>query len=345
MRLERITLEKFRSFTKATYHFGQITLVIAPNGSGKTNMLEAIHLLATGVSERADKIEEMVAWESELSSVAGVVENQGERVELSVVLTRGTYMGRRTPKRRLLVDGVPRLRSTFLGNLITTLFRPEDMRLLEGSPSRRRSYLDCAIEVVMPEYQRALSTYMATLSRRNRLLDAIREGRARRSELSYWDQSLVKNGDLISGYRSRYIDYLNDHVRVPFGTYEISYKSSQASLERLQKYQDAEIAVGHTLVGPHKDDFIVESEGVNLLTYGSRGEQRLGVLFLKIGAMNYVETKRGVSPILLLDDIFSELDEAHRREVVALMHGRQVVVTSAEEESLAHIPDSTIIRL
>lgn len=350
MRLERLVLKNFRSYKSATYHFGVVSVMVAPNGSGKTNLLEAIYLLATGVSERAGKIEEMISWKSELGSVSGIIENAGERSEVSVVLTTGSYMGRRTPKRRYLVDGVGRAKTGFVGRLPATLFRPEDMRLLEGSPSRRRSYLDSAIGMANPDYARALTTYEATLKRRNRLLDMIREGTARRVELAYWDQSLTKNGEILSNYRLRYIDYLNDQTLVPFGKYKIEYKASTVSASRLLQYAEAEVAVGHTLVGPHKDDFEIYALGVrtdskNLMIYGSRGEQRLGVLFLKIGAMEYLEQKLNVSSLLLLDDIFSELDAGHRAEVVRLMENRQVIITSAENETLDYFSGATIIKL
>lgn len=354
MRLERLILKNFRSYKQATHHFGLVTLLIAPNGSGKTNLLEAIYLIATGVSDRAGKIEEMISWEAELGSVSGIVEDKEERRDLSVVLTRGMYMGKRTPKRRYLVDGVGRARATFVGHLPATLFRPEDMRLLEGSPPRRRGYLDLSIGMAHPEYLRALSVYEATLKRRNRLLDQIREGISKRAELSYWDQSLIKNGEILTNYRRSYIEHLNDHVKVPFGEYRVEYKSSAISPARLLQYADAEVAVGYTLVGPHKDDFVISTqytvhstrEYVDLITYGSRGEQRLGVLFLKIGGMEYLEEKRGVKSLLLLDDIFSELDQEHRAEVVRLMEGRQVIITSAEDETTAYFGETaSIIRL
>lgn len=348
MRLERITLKNFRSYGSATYHLGNTSVLVAPNGSGKTNLLEAIYLLATGMSERAGQIEEMISWGSELSSVSGIVENAGERSELSVVLTTGVYMGKRTPKRRYLVDGVGRAKSAFVGQFPASLFRPEDMRLIEGSPSRRRDYLNTTIGMANPEYVRALSTYEATLKRRNRLLDMIREGTARRTELAYWDQSLIKNGDILSEYRRSYFEYLSDTVRVPFGSYQVEYKQSTVSPARLQQYAEAEVAVGYTLVGPHKDDFIIISNRkfpFDLMTYGSRGEQRLGVLFLKIGAMEYVEQKLGVKALLLLDDIFSELDVEHRTEVVRLMGGRQVVITSAENETLQYFEGATVIKI
>jgi DNA replication and repair protein RecF len=209
MRLERLTLDNFRSYTKKVFHFGQMSVIVAPNGAGKTNILEAIYLLSTGTSERAGETSEMIRFGVDIATVAGVVEHNDERTELSVVLTRGLYMGKATPKRRYLVDGVARNRAGMVGKLAAVLFRPEDMRLVEGSPSRRRGYLDETLTMAHLEYARALSVYEASLKRRNRLLDAIRDGLARREQLAYWDQSIIKNGNIITDYRRDFVDYLS----------------------------------------------------------------------------------------------------------------------------------------
>lgn len=354
MKLERLTLDNFRSYKRQVFHFGQTSVIVAPNGAGKTNILEAIYLLATGVSERAGETSEMIRFGEELASVSGVVELNEERSELSVVLTRGTYMGKRTPKRRYLVDGVARTRAGLVGRLTAVLFRPEDMRLIEGSPSRRRSYLDETLGMAHPEYVQAQSVYEASLKRRNRLLDAIREGMARREQLAYWDQSIIKNGNIVTEYRRRYLAYLSQ-ITTSFGQYSLEYEASTISLSRLAQYSEAEVAVGYTLVGPHKDDFIIKSlnhytnkpleTGRDLMKYGSRGEQRLGVLFLKLGHLQYIEEKLGVTPILLLDDIFSELDLKHRVKVVEMTQGRQAIVTSAEKEVARVMKGAEVVRL
>lgn len=332
-------------------------MVIAPNGAGKTNLLEAIYLLATGESERAGETIELIAWGKELASIAGIVREGEAYTELSIVLTRGSYMGKVTPKRRYLVDGVARTKAKFVGKLPTTMFRPEDMRLIEGSPPRRRRFLDESLSQAHPEYGRALSVYEASLRRRNKLLDAIREGSARREQLSYWDQSVIKNGNIVSDFRRDFLDTLS-RVKTSFGEYALVYNASTVSSERLSQYAEAEVAVGYTLVGPHKDDFVVLSTNnqapnskqaeKNLIIYGSRGEQRLGVLFLKLASMEYVESKLGVKSLLLLDDIFSELDQNHREEVGRMMEGRQTVITSAEPavaEAMAGKGRVDIIRL
>lgn len=354
MRLERLSLEHFRSYTKQVFHFGQTTVIVAPNGAGKTNVLEAINLLATGISERAGETSEMIQFNAEIASVSGVVEHNDERSELSVVLTRGVYMGKTTPKRRYLVDGVARTRAALVGKLSAVMFRPEDMRLIEGSPSRRRGYLDEALVMTHPEYARALSVYEASLKRRNRLLDAIRDGVAKREQLSYWDQSIIKNGNILTDYRREFLDYLSG-LQTSFGSYVLEYDASTISPSRLAQYSEAEVAVGYTLVGPHKDDFVICSTNQqtnkltggkrDLMKYGSRGEQRLAVLFLKLGNLQYIEEKLKIKPILLLDDIFSELDQEHREEVVKMTQARQTIITSAEEDVIPLMPGADIIRL
>ncbi len=354
MRLERLTLNNFRSYDKKVIHFGESCVIVAPNGAGKTNILEAIYLLSTGISERAGVTEEMIRFGEDIATVSGVVEHEDERTELSVVLTNGVYMGKHTPKRRYLVDGVARTRANIVGKLASVLFRPEDMMIVEGSPSRRRDYINDTLCMAHPEYARALSVYEASLKRRNRLLDAIREGLARKEQLSYWDQSIIKNGNILTDYRRDFLSYLSQ-LHTSFGEYELEYDASTISPSRLLQYESAEVAVGFTLVGPHKDDFRIISnpkfsnsqigQGRDLMKYGSRGEQRLAVLFLKLGNMQYVEAKLGIRPILLLDDIFSELDQVHREEVVKMTEGRQAILTTAEEEIIELLPGAEIIRL
>lgn len=345
MRLERITLENFRSYKKRVFKLGELTVVVAPNGVGKTNLLEAIYLLSTGESERAGEVGEMIGWESEIASVTGVVVNKEEYGEQAIVLTRGSYMGKVTPKRRYLVDGVARTKAKFVGRLPATMFAPEDMRLIEGSPPRRRRLMDDTLSQAHPEYSRALLVYEASLRRRNKLLDMIREGTARREQLAYWDQSIIKNGNIVTDYRRDFLDQLSG-VETSFGEFRLVYNASTVSTARLAQYAEAEVAVGYTLVGPHKDDFRIMGENdKDLMTYGSRGEQRLGVLFIKLAAMEYIERKLGVKSLLLLDDIFSELDQMHRQEVVKMTSGRQTIVTSAEDEILALLSKAEIIRL
>lgn len=345
MRLERLELTNFRSYQKKTLQFGETTVIVGRNGAGKSNILESIYLLSTGTSPRARLTEEMIAFGAPLATVTGIVKDKDENyTSLCAVLSPGVYMGRRTAKRRYLVDGVARTRPKFAGRLLVTLFRPEDLRLVEGSPTRRRQYLDETLAQASHEYGRALTAYEAALKRRNRLLDEIREGRARRTQLAFWDATIIKNGNILTTQRREYLEYLTA-LESPFGRYKLVYNSSAISPERLEKYASQEVLAGYTLVGPHKDDFTVMDAKCDLHTYGSRGEQRLAVLFLKMGQVKYLEQKLETLPIILLDDIMSELDQNHRTQVVAMAKSRQTIVTTAEEESVANLYGANIIRL
>ena len=348
MRLERLELDNFRSYKKKTFHFGDLTVLLGPNAVGKTNVLEAIHLLSSGNSFRAGVTEEMIHFGAELAHVTGIVASNGdELISVGVVLTPGVYLGKRISKRRYLVDGAPRTRARFVGRLVSVLFRPEDLRLVEGSPSRRRSFLDEVLEQGSVNYARALTSYEGALRRRNKILDLIREGTARREQLAFWDATLIKNGNILTDQRRDLLQYLSS-IEVEFGNYKLEYDASTISEARLKQYEEEEVAAGYTLVGPHKDDFVIFSKNGDerdLMKYGSRGEQRLAVLFMKLGILQYLEEKLSVKPILLLDDIFSELDEKHRKEVLKMTEGRQTIITTAEEEVLGMVKGAEVVRI
>lgn len=348
MQITRLELENFRSYKSKTYHFSDLSVIVGANATGKTNVLEAIYLLSTGDSFRARKIEEMVRWDQELSRVTGIVEQDGDVISLGVTLTRGVLMGRRTQKRRYLVDGNPRTKKRFLQHLYVVLFRPEDLRLVEGSPSRRRRFIDETLSMIDHGYARSLKSYEDGLRRRNKLLDSIREGEAKREQLAFWDATIIKHGNILTDKRREFLDYLS-RLEVAFGKYMIEYDYSAISPKRLAKYEREEVAAGYTLVGPHKDDFIIYSrekaagdKGKDLHVYGSRGEQRLAVLFLKLGVLEYMEKEIGVTPTLLLDDIFSELDVKHRKEVLRMTEDRQTIITTADEYILDDLREKKI---
>ena len=311
-------------------------MVVGPNGAGKTNLVEAVFLLATGRSFRAAKEEQMIRNGSELARVKAVVERRGGREELEVVLTRGEVGGERVARKRYLVDGVGKRRREFLGRLMAVVFRPEDMELVLGSPAVRREWLDGVLEQVDWEYRECSAAYKKGLRMRNRLLDEIREGRAQRSQLFYWDKLLIKNGQVIERKREEFLEFVNRVLAEGLGAefaVVLEYDRSGISEQRLARYAAAELAAGATLVGPHRDEVVIKRKGGRRLAwFGSRGEQRLAVLGLKLAELRFLEEKKGEKPVLLLDDVFSELDEESRQLVWRAMRGLQSLVTTADEE-------------
>jgi len=347
--LTSITLSDFRNYKNKDFNFSDgVTVIAGENAKGKTNLLEAIYLLGVGESFRAKRTEEMVRFEQELGRVSGSVPlSKKDAISLEVVVNGGVVMGKVVNKRKYLVDGVSRRRKDILGILPLVLFRPEDIELISGSPDVRRKFLDRLMIQVDKTYEHSLSTYEQALRRRNKILDAVREGTASRYSLAFWDGLLIKHGQVIQEKRRELVEYINNLFEKSelFKKLKIIYDLSVISESRLDQYAEAEVAVGYTLVGPHKDDLVIKEGTRDLLTYGSRGEQRMAVLALKMGEIYYLEEKGKKKATLLLDDIFSELDDEHKQEVLRVMAGRQVIVTTADEEDLSMFKKAEIIKL
>ena len=343
MNIANLTLQNFRSYSKKTFSFSpETTLIVGPNTAGKTNILEAIMFFATGKSFRADQDREAVRWGSELARVCARISDE---TELEIVLTQGEVAGATAPIKKYLVNGVPRRQVDFVGNLRVVLFWPEHLELVTDSPSLRRRYLDSVLAQVDREYRRSLLSYERGLRQRNRLLDLINEGKAGRQQLLFWDQLLIKAGGYVTDKRGEYLDYINSRQSSVF-SYQIEYDKSVISESRLEQYNEEEVAAKATLVGPHRDDFTIFKDEKELSKYGSRGEQRLAVLWMKLAELGYIEREAGDRPVLLLDDIFSELDEGHRELVVDLTGKQQTILTSADRDIMGIIAkDAMLIEL
>lgn len=381
MILTELQLQDFRSFKVRRFDFSEnSTLLVGGNGVGKTNALEAVALLSTGKSFRATREEQMIRGDEEMGRVRGVIldgrlvttedaEEQTENAEeLEIVLTRGEIggepyfakvsKGRRVQRKRYGVNGVAKRRMDFLGKLPMVLFRPEDLELVLGNPTRRRDYLDSVLEQVDRDYRRSLLSYKKGLRQRNKLLMQIQEGKAQRTALVFWDQLLIKNGDVVMQKRAAFFDFVNkafarERISQVLAGLEVVYDRSVISEKRLEQYATEEVAAGATLVGPHRDDFLVQVERgrgtkkqkrdlaiygswgeprkkKDLAIFGSRGEQRLAVLSLKLAELSFVTQVIGERPLLMLDDIFSELDHEHRADVLAVVRQQQTILTTTD---------------
>ena len=347
--LTKVTLTNFRSYEmKELEMFDGVNVVFGPNAYGKTNLLEAIFLMSVGDSFRAKRTEEMVRFGEELGRVGGqIIDEKGELMTIEVIVNGGVVMGKVVNKRKYIIDGVSKRRKDLVGLLPLVLFRPEDVELISGSPDVRRKFLDKVLLQTDKSYDHSLTTYEQALRRRNKLLDAIREGAVTRYSLTFWDGLMIKHGAIIQEKRREFVDYINSLFQRSelFNKLNLEYDASPISEARLEQYKDAETALGYTLVGPHKDDLMIKEEERNLSVYGSRGEQRMAVLACKMGEIYYLEEKTKRRAVLLLDDIFSELDEEHKQEVLRVMVGRQVIVTTADEGDVPMFKKVNLIRL
>jgi len=331
--IQKIRLLNFRNFSNKLFSFSKgTTVIVGPNGSGKTNLLESLFLLSTGKSLKAHIEEEMVNYDEDIARVKGLI----DEVTLEVVLTRGEIsIGdekfEKIARKKLLVKGISKRLIDFAGNFKVVLFGPQDLDLVRQSPSIRRRFLDNVLSQVDREYRRAILSYEKGLRQRNKLLLRIRDEGVSRTQLLFWDRLLIKNGDYISGKREEFVSFVNTTGSLNDQEFSIVYDKSAISEARIDQYALEEVAAATTLVGPHRDDFIFKIEKErDLEKYGSRGEQRMGVLWLKLAELSYIKRESGVRPTLLLDDIFSELDHKHRAVVLEVTNKQQTIITTAD---------------
>lgn len=375
MFLKQINLINFRNYSQLELRFDQRpTIFVGNNAAGKSNILEAVYLLSTTKSQRVENEDELIKKDAEFAKVEGFVENGGE-TELLIILNRQTTDV--NFRKKVLVNGISRRAVDFIGNLPAVIFYPSDINMVTGSPALRRWHLDLALAQIDPEYKKSLSGYEQFLTARNRVLKRIREGAGRIDELNYWTEELVKKGEGVSGKRQEFFDFINN-LSTPLGEFKFEYQMSPISMEKLQETNGREVAAAATLIGPHRDDFRVilvdkdviarsettkqsekeiatgsldprndGGEGRDLAHYGSRGEQRTATLAFKLAQLEYMAKTLGRRPILLLDDVFSELDKDHRAHVVEIVGKQQTIIATVELENIPKefLDSSRILRV
>lgn len=346
--IAKIKLTDFRNFKSKTLEFSDdITVIVGPNASGKTNILESLFLLSTGKSFKAKIEEEMVNYDKDIARVKGKLLSG---LILESVLTRGLIdIGNDRPetiaRKKLSVNSVSKRLVDFAGNFKVVLFGPWDLDLVTESPTVRRKFLDTVLSQIDREYRRSILSYEKGLRQRNKLLFRIREEGVSRAQLVFWNQLLIKNGGYITQKRGEFIEFINSQPGLNEQKIRLEYDRSAISEGRLEQYAEEEVSAATTLVGPHRDDFVFYEKNRNLASYGSRGEQRMSVLWLKMAELNFVEEKTSERPTLLLDDIFSELDREHRDIVMKMADSQQTLITTADERFLKKVRGVVTIQL
>jgi DNA replication and repair protein RecF len=378
MYLDRLHLEQFRQYRSADIDLPLSGLAIfGANASGKSTILEAVALISTTKSSRTSIDREMMRWESgqefglpPFARVSGtVVRSDGQaEIEIGMAMERADAP---SVKKQLKLNGRPVRASTVVGQLRSVLFTPEDVALVSGPPSERRRYIDLSLCQIDPQYMRALTAYSRILAQRNSLLKRFNRDNINPRdpsvaiELKYWDDQLIQSGAIIISRRFATIAQLNmlaagEYVRLDGGTLGLRYipslgdwapegrdtlandAAALALREALEHRRGDEIRRGVTLSGPHRDDVGIDIEGRDAGAFASRGQQRLAVLAIKLGEAMLMAEAGGDAPVVMLDDILSELDERHRAlvlETVIGMHS-QLLITSTDRSLL----DAPIVR-
>ena len=292
-------------------------------------------MLAWGRSHRTSTDAELIRWGSDVARIEGRVgaspsADPSDPTTVEVALVREGAGGQR---KRIRVNGVPRRSTALAGVLRAVLFAPEDMLLVAGAPGPRRSTLDTLAASRAPGFAPELATYGRALQQRNGLLRAIREGAAERDELRYWDETLLQSGSAVVEGRLATLEAIAEPLRRAHaeiapeeGRLSLSYVTNapprpsetvrDALARRLVETAEKEAWNGTTLVGPHRDDLAFGLEGRDLAGFASRGQQRTAILALKLAELDLLTALDGRPPLLLLDDVFSELDPERRAHLV-----------------------------
>lgn len=332
--LSRLLLTDLRAYAALDATFGPgPQLVWGPNAAGKTSLLEAMVLLARGGSHRTTTDAELIRWGADVARIEGHA--GADAVEVALVRP-GSMAAAGGARKRIRVNGVARRATALAEKLRVVLFAPEDMLLVVGSPSLRRAVVDQLASSLFPSYAAELATYGRALQQRNGLLRAIRDETASREELRYWDQPFLDAGGAVVAARRELLARLGSplaaaHAEIApeealAGALGLEYVTNapagpdetprDALARRLAETAEKELWNGTTLVGPHRDDVAFAMAGRDLSAFASRGQQRTAILALKLAELDLVTAADGRPPLLLLDDVFSELDPARRAHLV-----------------------------
>jgi DNA replication and repair protein RecF len=360
VRLNHLSLTNFRNYSRLELSLpARLSLFQGSNAQGKTNLLESIHLLATARSPRAAAERELINWlalQSPLPYARLAAEigdgKKTDRLELVLELSGNGGGAGPVVRKQVRINGVAKRSLDLIGRLRVVLFLPEDVSLVAGSPGERRRYLDIALCQIDPVYCRALTGYNKALQQRNALLKRLRDEGGDAGQLAFWDAELATHGAQVLVRRNMAVEALDSiarqrHRELSGGAewLKLVYLPSPALpfttpgevadvLEaRLRTHRRRDIAAGTSLAGPHRDDLAFLAEERDLRAYGSRGQQRTAALALKLAEVQMMRDVAGESPLLLLDDVMSELDEVRRHALLDALEGvEQAFVTTTDWE-------------
>jgi DNA replication and repair protein RecF len=353
-----VEMRDFRTYARATALLGSgLTVVHGSNGAGKSNLLEALYFGCTGRSPRTRNDRELIAFGEKATRVTVSLLDDGQEHELTVGYSAAA--GGESAVKRMWCDGAPveRLLDVPLRPLIS-VFLPERLELLKGAPTVRRAHLDQVVAALWPARSGIRREYAQVLAQRNALLARIRSGRASDAALATWDRELAVKGLALMALRAEAIELLAD----PFtrrgellglsgrATLEYRPRSKVTDVEEfvaeLQARLQTDLERGFSGHGPHRDELAILRGGRELRVYGSQGEQRLALLGLLLAERGLLAEERGRTPLMLLDDVMSELDSIRRQQLAEeLSAGGQSVIATTDLGHVPHANDQSVTRL
>ncbi len=344
MHLEKLTIRNYRNHANTEIELiPGVNIITGKNGEGKTNILEAIFYLASGRSHLGSRDNELIQWGASCFSIQGEVAKKSGKTKYDI-----QYAENGKKRIRINRKDIHRL-SELIGQFFVVMFSPESLRIIQGSPQERRKYIDFAASQSSPSYFHHLHLYHRILTQRNELLKKNDNSKEYQSTLSVWNDQLIEAGSEVIQRRVEFLMTMEDEI-IPIHQHisgqkeelQIAYHSSigdvgdfnrieiqQLFAEKLKKVRDLERIRGFTLTGPHRDDLRIFINGNDVQKFGSQGQQRTAALSLKLGEVNLLTNQTGEKPILLLDDVMSELDDERRGFLLdEVKNSSQTIITS-----------------
>lgn len=354
MYISSLSLKNFRNYKDSSIEFSPHTnLIYGNNAQGKTNILEAVYLFAQGRSHRTRTDKELIRFGCDFAQISmNFHDSSRDYTACMRFLKNG--------KKSVKVNNVPiKKLSQLMSYLNVVMFSPEDLNLVKGAPSCRRRFCDSAISQLHSKYLSELIDYNKVLAQKNTLLKTLNKSRATSdTTLSVWNEQLATHGAQIMQYRVDFINSLREFVckiqkEISGEELEISYKpgirlnniTKEDFFEHIEKRQAREIEFSSACYGVQRDDIDLFINGTDAKIYGSQGQQRTVTLSLKIALADYFYNKRGEYPVLLLDDIMSELDINRRLYLAEKIRDKQVLITSTDTDIAENTPDTKLFRV
>ncbi len=349
MYIRKLQLNNFRNYSLLELELGQgICIFVGQNAQGKTNLLESCCLVSMARSHRTSRDKDMIAFEKDHARArVECVERDGVHT-VDIVLTH-------SERKRITVNGLPCKRvGDMMGQVKTVVFSPEDLDIIKNGPAVRRRFIDIYLSQVFPVYFYQLSKYLQVLQQRNELLKKM-AFKPDEASLEVFDQMLAEAAIPVIKLRREFIQRLDpvcslvhDNLSGNTEKLEIIYSPGcdediDSILKALKNSRQGDIKRGTTYIGPHHDDIAIKLNGVDLRFYGSQGQQRTAALSLKLGQLNLMKKDIGESPILLLDDVMSELDPFRQKHLLEHLNDMQTIITTTHlVGELANVKNASV---
>ncbi|RXZ83875.1 DNA replication/repair protein RecF [Paenibacillaceae bacterium] len=359
MFLNKIHLQHYRNYNQVELNTDHmVNLFVGPNAQGKTNLLEAIFALALTKSHRTSKDKELIGWNAESAHIYGEVERKYGGVKLDLIFSN--------QGKKAKINGLEQRKlSEFVGTLNVVMFAPEDLEIVKGTPGIRRRFLDMEIGQVQPGFLHTLQQYGKVLAQRNNYLKSVTSSTAQQTMLDVWNMQLAEYGVKIIKKRQSFIHKLERwakeiHLGITTGGEQltIQYRPSldldlaqdesvlfEQFMIKLSQVKDQELRRGMTMVGPHRDDMTFHINGKEAHIYGSQGQQRTTALSLKLAEIELIHEEIGEYPLLLLDDVLSELDQNRQIQLIDTFQRKVqtfITTTGLESVNLSKLQDACV---